>query len=243
MHLVSHRASACWLEGPAEPGHRLHHRPAGYPARWCDLGGPRGLRPTRRMKRRSHWSVGAAADLIDAGRLKIYCVDSFDAQSWFNLEIPLEERTYQHRRCEEWILNDVMPWIYKLRWHRGGGDLRVQPGCLPRGECLSGTYDPAFWNSGLSGVRERTSTRRAPARRAPRLAARAGQRPARLRSGPVGGYHWGAAKHQAVRRAAGLHGIKCELDLWSHDVPHDWPSWRAQLAHHMPRFADNRRDY
>ena len=32
-------------------------------------------------------------------------------------------------------------------------------------------------------------------------------------------------------------GIKHELDLWGYDVPHDWPSWRAQLAHHMPRFC------
>ena len=32
-------------------------------------------------------------------------------------------------------------------------------------------------------------------------------------------------------------GIRHELDLWGHDVPHDWPSWRAQLAHHMPRFC------
>ena len=32
-------------------------------------------------------------------------------------------------------------------------------------------------------------------------------------------------------------GIRCELDLWGHDVAHDWPSWRAQLAHHLPRFC------
>ena len=32
-------------------------------------------------------------------------------------------------------------------------------------------------------------------------------------------------------------GMRCELDLWAHDVPHDWPSWRSQLAHHMPRFC------
>lgn len=31
--------------------------------------------------------------------------------------------------------------------------------------------------------------------------------------------------------------IRHELDLWGHDVPHDWPSWRAQFAHHMPRFC------
>ena len=32
-------------------------------------------------------------------------------------------------------------------------------------------------------------------------------------------------------------GIRHELDLWGYNVPHDWPSWRAQLAHHLPRFC------
>ena len=32
-------------------------------------------------------------------------------------------------------------------------------------------------------------------------------------------------------------GIRHELDLWGHDTPHDWPSWRSQLAHHLPRFC------
>jgi esterase/lipase superfamily enzyme len=32
-------------------------------------------------------------------------------------------------------------------------------------------------------------------------------------------------------------GVRHELDLWGYDVPHDWPSWRAQFAHHLPRFC------
>ena len=32
-------------------------------------------------------------------------------------------------------------------------------------------------------------------------------------------------------------GIRTELDVWGDDVPHDWPSWRRQLAHHLPRFC------
>ena len=32
-------------------------------------------------------------------------------------------------------------------------------------------------------------------------------------------------------------GIRHELDVWGYDMPHDWPSWRAQLAHHLPRFC------
>ena len=37
---------------------------------------------------------------------------------------------------------------------------------------------------------------------------------------------------ESTRRLAGLlarKGIRHELDLWGYDVPHDWPSWRAQL--------------
>ena len=45
---------------------------------------------------------------------------------------------------------------------------------------------------------------------------------------------------ESSKRLAGLlseKGIPHELDLWGHDVPHDWPSWQAQLAHHLPRFC------
>ena len=45
---------------------------------------------------------------------------------------------------------------------------------------------------------------------------------------------------ESTRRFAGLlaeKGIRHKLDLWGHDVPHDWPSWRAQISHHLPRFV------
>ena len=32
-------------------------------------------------------------------------------------------------------------------------------------------------------------------------------------------------------------GIRHEVDLWGHDVPHDWPSWRRQIAQHLQRFC------
>ena len=41
----------------------------------------------------------------------------------------------------------------------------------------------------------------------------------------------------AFGRLLGEKGLRHETDLWGHDVPHDWPSWRAQLAHHLPRFC------
>ena len=32
-------------------------------------------------------------------------------------------------------------------------------------------------------------------------------------------------------------GIPYELDVWGHDSAHDWPWWRKQIAHHLPRFC------
>jgi esterase/lipase superfamily enzyme len=45
---------------------------------------------------------------------------------------------------------------------------------------------------------------------------------------------------ESTKRLASLlgeKGIPHELDLWGHDVPHDWPSWQAQIAHHLARFV------
>ena len=44
----------------------------------------------------------------------------------------------------------------------------------------------------------------------------------------------------STRRFAALlgeKGIRHELDLWGHDIPHDWPSWRRQIAHHLSRLV------
>jgi esterase/lipase superfamily enzyme len=52
--------------------------------------------------------VEALSGLLDAGRLKLYCVDSYDAGSWSNQAIPLEERARQHGRYEAWIVGGVV---------------------------------------------------------------------------------------------------------------------------------------
>ena len=45
---------------------------------------------------------------------------------------------------------------------------------------------------------------------------------------------------ESTQRFAGLlaeKGIRHELDVWGDEWPHDWDSWRAQLAAHLPRFV------
>jgi hypothetical protein len=55
--------------------------------------------------------LAAVARLLDERRLKLYCVDSYDAQSWSNTAVPLEERAQHHDLYESWIIDKVVPRI------------------------------------------------------------------------------------------------------------------------------------
>lgn len=200
--------------------------------------------------------VDAISGLLDSGRVKLYCVDSYDAQSWSNRSIPLEERAREHGRYESWILGEVVPFI-----HRDcGGALEIATlGCslgafhaanfalkradlFPLALCFSGNYDPASWHGW--GERGTEAYFNNPMDYVAHLG---GEHLDWLRSRlslllVCGQGQWedttGAL--ESTRRFAALlsdKGIRRELDVWGHDVPHDWPSWHAQLAHHLPRFC------
>ena len=57
--------------------------------------------------------LAAVGGLIEAGRLKVYCVDSFDAGSWRRDDLPLEQRAQLHGGYEDWIVDQVAPCIHR----------------------------------------------------------------------------------------------------------------------------------
>jgi len=205
----------------------------------------------------SNGMVAAIADLIDAGRVKLYCVDSFDAGSWARHDIPLEERARQHGRYESWITEQVAPHIQA---DCGGAAEILTTGCslgayhavnfalkradlFPLAIGLSGNYDPATWHAW--GERGDAAYFSNPM---DYIANAGGDHLDWLRSRVsillvVGQGAWETHPTGALpssRRFAALlqeRGIRCELDLWGYDVAHDWPWWRRQLAHHLPRFC------
>jgi esterase/lipase superfamily enzyme len=203
-----------------------------------------------------HGMVDAVADLVEAGRVKFYCADSFDAGTWSAGDLPLEERARRHGAYESWILDAVVPHI---RADTGEDAEIVTAGCslgayhalnfafkradvFPLALCLSGNYDPAGWRPW--GERGDALYFNNPAGYVANLH---GEHLGWLRSRlsillVCGQGRWedttGAL--DSTRRMAELltgKGIRHEVDLWGPDVPHDWPSWRAQLARHLPRFC------
>ena len=204
----------------------------------------------------SNGMIGAVADLLAAGRVKLYCVSSYDAQSWSRQDLPLEERARRHGRYESWIFDQVLPWIFADcggaaevatlgvslgAFHAANFALR-RADVFPLALCFSGNYDPASWNGW--GERGDAAYFNNPVDYVGQLGGDhldwlRGRVSLLLVCGQ-GQWEDTTGSLASTRQLAGLladRGIRHELDLWGHDVPHDWPSWRAQLAHHLPRFC------
>jgi esterase/lipase superfamily enzyme len=200
--------------------------------------------------------VAAIGELLAAGRAKLYCVDSFDGESWSNRNVPLEERARRHQSYESWIVEHVVPFI---RDDCGGASELIACGCslgafhaanfalkradvFPLAICMSGSYDPSAWdgwgergdatyfNNPMDYVAHLEGDHLEWLRRQASLLLVCGQ----------GQWEDTTGALVSTRRLAELldsKSIHCELDLWGYDVAHDWPSWRAQFAHHLPRFC------
>lgn len=204
----------------------------------------------------SNGMLDAVGDLVDGGRVKLYCVDSYDSQSWSHKGLPLEERGRRHGAYESWIIEQVAPWIHD---DCGGPVGIVTAGCsmgayhaanftLKRGDlfphalCLSGNYDPSGWhgwgdrgeavffNNPIDYVRHLHGDHLDWLRSQVRLTLVVGQ----------GMWEDTTGALESTRALAGLlteKGVPHELDLWGNEVAHDWPWWRRQMAHHLPRIT------
>ena len=202
------------------------------------------------------WQViDALRKKIETGAIQIYCLDSVDKESFYARDVHPAERIFRYFQYERYVLEEVIPFVQQKNPH----STLIAAGCslgayhaanfalkradlFPLALCFSGNYDPASWNGWgergvaayfnnpidyvghldgdhLAWLRERVS-----------LLLVCGQ----------GMWEDSTGSLPSTRQFAALLGskqLRHELDLWGFDVPHDWPSWRAQLAHHLPRFC------
>jgi esterase/lipase superfamily enzyme len=233
---------------------------AGTVIRYGHFGRPVLVFPSERGRAwdyENNGMVDAVRSLIDAGRVKLYCVDSFDDLSWSDNWLPLEERAHRHGAYAGWITGAVTEWIGS---DSPGASDAIVTGCslgayhalqfaltradlFPVAICQSGNYDPSLWHAW--GERGEAAYFTNPTDYIPQLS---GDHLSWLRERvqivlTVGEGAWEVHPTSSLpetRRMAGLlaeRGIPHELDVWGHDSAHDWPWWQRQIAHHLSRFC------
>lgn len=199
--------------------------------------------------------VAALADFIDGGRVKLFCVDSVDAQSWYDFSIPPAARNQRYEAYDGYIVDEVLPFV---RNHCGGAVDRV----LTNG-CSMGAYhavnfflkhpDRFCGTLALSGLYRLDRTEFGLG--AGDLAAVYFNSPVHYLGGVndartleryrgstivicVGQGAWEDEAIQDTRRMQTLLAqkqIPAWVDFWGPDVNHDWPWWYRQMRYFLER--------
>lgn len=194
--------------------------------------------------------IGALEGLINGGKIKVYCPDGIDNESWLNHGADPYWRGLAHRAYEDFIVNNLVPAIRfdchndQLRMATVGCSLGAYhaanfalkfPHIFHYGLCMSGRYDletiigtasdspEVYFNNPIAYVANLHGEALNHTRNT-HIALVVGQ-----------GAWEGRCITETHRLAdlLGAKGISHERDIWGYDVEHHWHWWRKQVVYHL----------
>ena len=194
--------------------------------------------------------VGALGPLIDAGRIKVYSVDSISGRSWLRGDDPRHSMWLQNR-FDEAIHNEVVPAIREdcrsadIEIISAGASIGAMwavevicrhPDVFRAAVGMSGTYDLARWRNGYWSDDYFYSSPKdfLPGLDGPVLD--------RLRTRFVvlatGSGAWeDPGESWRMAAALGNKGIPNRVEVWSEQHRHDWPTWHEMLPLYLDDLA------
>jgi esterase/lipase superfamily enzyme len=197
--------------------------------------------------------IDALTGFIDAGKIKLFCVDSVDAESWYNWAVSPAVRNDRHEAYDRYVVQEVVPFIRShcqlpqerimatgcsMGAYHAVNFLFKHPDLFEGTIALSGLYRldrpefqlseadlPAvYFNSPLSYLPGLTDPGYLDRYRQSRIIVCVGQ---------------GAWEDEAIADTRYLDHILREkavpawIDYWGHDVNHDWPWWYRQMNYFL----------
>ena len=199
----------------------------------------------------SNGMVGAAKRFLKEGKIRLYCVDSIDQQSWDNHAKSPEDKARRHNDYDRYVVDEVVPFIHQHSGMRErimctgvsmGASHSVlfflkHPDLFQGVIALSGVYNfrrfldnyqgdspDVYYNSPLDFLPNLTDTAVLEQYRKSAIIVCVGQ---------------GAWEEPMIEDTSRLDAILASkdisrmIDYWGHDVNHDWPWWRKQLPYFL----------
>lgn len=198
-----------------------------------------------------HWG-----QWIEEGRCTVYAIDTIDNETWAAKDAPARPRIEQHERWYNYVMEELVPYIYHLNAEHGNHELITTFGCsmgaqhaatflLRRPDlfggvfAISGLYDSrdafgdymdnlVYDNSPVDFINNMPWDH-------PYI----GMYNDRKILICVGQGAWEDVLLESTRRLDEVmyrKGIHARFEYWGHDVNHDWPWWYKMVACYAPDF-------
>lgn len=196
--------------------------------------------------------VEACLPFIEGGKLRLFTVDSIDHQSWLNFSAHPADRARRHGDYDRYIVEEAVPFVHSQQgtttkclttgcslgaYHAANFFFR-HPDLFDAVIALSGLYslrfsvgdysdDNVFFNAPLAYLPGLEDPWYLDQYRRSQIILCSGQ----------GAWEDGLDEARALKGILDAKQVPSWLDLWGHDVNHDWPWWRRQLPYllgHLP---------
>ena len=194
--------------------------------------------------------VEALSGYLEAGRIKLFCVDGIDWQSWTNKSILPHDRARRHNDYDAYIMQEAVSFVRKntglqTLWASGcsmgafhsANFFFKYPETFDGVIALSGLYQvsgfvgdqggmDAYYNSPLWYLRNMSDHSKLEVYRRNKIVFAVGQ---------------GRWEEECIRDTREMQeilhqkSVYATFDYWGHDVDHDWPWWRKMMPHQLDR--------
>lgn len=218
-----------------------------------DRGHPLLLLPTAQadfLENERFYLIKAIEPYIFAGKVRVFSIDSINRYAWMNSKVPVPEAARRHALYAEYIEQEVVPHVRRVMnnprarlaicgasfgaFHAANQFFR-RPDLFDTLIAMSGFYDlvgdytegyvddNVYFNNPVSYLPNLNDEHT--------LHLLRNECDINIISGQ-GAYE---APHCSKRLSQVLwdKGIPNNLDMWGHDVDHDWPWWRRMLPHYI----------
>jgi esterase/lipase superfamily enzyme len=192
--------------------------------------------------------IDAIKPHIDAGKVKVFSINSINSESWLNDKMHPRDKSIRHQQYNSYVFHEVIPFIKThtspdtpiIACGASLGALHAanlffkRPDLIDGVIAMSGDYnlgsytkgyhdEDVYFNSPLQYMANIDDNFFLP-----RIQAK---KHIHILTGS-GNYE----DPDASRRMSDVlnsKGIPHELDIWGHDMPHDWQTWRAMLPYYL----------
>ena len=192
--------------------------------------------------------VDAMQDSIEAGKVKVFSINSINAESWLNSKMHPRHKAIRHQQFNQYVFDEVIPFI-KTHTSKDtqiivtGASLGAlhaanlffhRPDLINGVIAMSGNYDLSTYTKGYFDDDVYFNS---PQHYLPNLTDDATLNQIRkskhihLLTGS-GSYETPEAT-RSFSEILHSKSIPHELDVWGPDMGHDWPTWRAMLPYYI----------